>query len=884
MYYRIFNRVVMGILALSLAACGSDLFVGDPVADAGEDQTVSFNSVVVFDSSDSSDSDGTIESFVWSEDGVELSVLPSFSYESFSKGTHTITLTVTDNDGLTDTDTLEIIVLNNKPQAAVAEKELEAKTAESVELNGSSSFDSDGEIVSYVWRVDDSDTGEKRILSSEVMFTLDTDVLGVGAHVITLSVTDNDGATDSDALLLTIEQGNFAPVADAGDDQEVFFATEVSLTGSGSDEDGTIDGYSWDEGAVNYGTEASVTLPANLLIGTHTIVLTVTDNEGATGVDELELVVNNNLPLAVATATLDGGAILGDSIIAGEQISFSGSGSSDVEGALSYSWLDSHNDELGVELNTAEAFDTSELSVGTHAVTLTVTDENAAAVSADIINFAVLENQPPVAVAKVNNGDGAEVFFADVVTLDASESSDDAGHIVSYAWSGTHPDNVEPTDYGSGESIEVTDFMQGVHTITLTVSDNLGQTASAEVSVEVKNNLPVADAGVDRFVAPDDSVSLDGSGSTDIEGTELLTYSWDEGAVNHGTEASVTLPADLAIGAHTITLTVTDGDGATDSDEVTITVAANQVPVANAGDDQAVVDGSAVNFDGSGSADADGTIVSYIWATEDDTVIATTATFSKSDFTVGSHTITLTVTDDDGETGSDEVTITLTSAVVSRLNDTGINFSGAAEEGNDADCATGATVGEQDCSHGRDVTENDDSDGHAGFSFVKIDSDGAALAAEAEEWTCIEDTVSGLIWEVKTNDDTLRDRNWTYVNNSNLGGEEPVDAGAATCGPLVDGGITCDTEAYEAAVNAEGLCGANDWRVPTIRELLNLVNYGRSGPSIDVDYFPNTLSDAVWSSSPAYNGAAWAVDFRAGNNGRDPRSDGMAVRLVRDAP
>ncbi|MBV1873697.1 MAG: hypothetical protein KUG80_02890, partial [Gammaproteobacteria bacterium] len=647
MHYRIFNRVVMGVLALSLAACGSDLSVGDPVADAGEDQTVDFNTVVVFDSSGSSDEDGTIESFVWSEDGVELSVLPSFSYESFSKGIHTITLTVTDNDGLTDTDTVEITVLNKKPQAGVAEEALEAKTYETIELDGSSSFDSDGDIVSYVWRVFDPDTNETRTLGSDEVFTLDTNELGVGEHTLTLTVTDNDGATDSEAFSLTIALGNIPPVAAAGEDQEVFFATAVSLTGSGSDEDGSIEGYSWDEGTVNYGTAASVTLPENLTIGTHTIVLTVTDNGDKTGTDELEIVVNNNLPLAVAKATLEGGAILGESIIAGEQITFSGSDSSDVEGSLSYSWLDSHNGELGVELNAVETFDTDDLSVGTHAVTLAVTDENTETVNADIINFTVEENQAPVAVAKANNSsDSAEVFFGEVVTLDASESSDDAGRIDSYAWSGIHVGSGVITDYESGASIEIDDLVQGEHTITLTVTDNLEQTASAEVSVKVKNNPPVANAGADQAVKRNDSVSLNGNGSTDVEGTEFLTYSWvSDIDVLLGTDIVLNLEAgSLALGAHTITLTVTDGDSATASDEVTITVAENQAPVANAGDDQTVVEGSEVNFDGSGSADADGTIDSYIWTTEDDTEIATTATFSKNDFTVGTHTITLTVT------------------------------------------------------------------------------------------------------------------------------------------------------------------------------------------------------------------------------------------------
>jgi hypothetical protein len=84
----------------------------------------------------------------------------------------------------------------------------------------------------------------------------------------------------------------------------------------------------------------------------------------------------------------------------------------------------------------------------------------------------------------------------------------------------------------------------------------------------------------------------------------------------------------------------------------------NQPPVANAGDDQNVTEESSVILDGSGSKDPDGSIVSYRWA-EGNTVLSTAKSFAKTDFAAGTHTVTLTVTDDDGATGSDEVKVTV---------------------------------------------------------------------------------------------------------------------------------------------------------------------------------------------------------------------------------
>jgi hypothetical protein len=206
----------------------------------------------------------------------------------------------------------------------------------------------------------------------------------------------------------------------------------------------------------------------------------------------------------------------------------------------------------------------------------------------------------------------------------------------------------------------------------------------------------------------------------------------------------------------------------------------------------------------------------------------------------------------------------------SPLNDTGITWGGDYPSGNNVDCM-GETISQQDCSHGRDATHNDDSDGHAGFSFTKLDPNGNALAASASSWSCVKDNVTGLIWEVKTDDNGIHDKDNTY----RWGGKTAQGSGFGTYYPdwdtLVDGS------------NNASLCGYTDWRVPTRQELEGLVNFSRFNPSIDMNYFPNTPTSVFWSASPIANvsGGAWDVSFNGGNSGYGNRDFNKHVRLVR---
>jgi len=214
------------------------------------------------------------------------------------------------------------------------------------------------------------------------------------------------------------------------------------------------------------------------------------------------------------------------------------------------------------------------------------------------------------------------------------------------------------------------------------------------------------------------------------------------------------------------------------------------------------------------------------------------------------------------------------------LNDTGIDWW--------ADGSTNFLTSEpagypgQDASYGRDRTQDNDADGHAGFHYTKLDANGNALPATATTWSCVRDEVSGLVWENKTDDAGLHSLDhscsWYNPDPATNGG----DVGSRN-GGYCTGGIDCDTLGFTQAVNQAGLCGANDWRLPSSEELLSIVDRSRTNPASDPNFFPNLYF--FWSSSPLAGSAvnAWIVDFSYGYVGYyyGSKNDDRQVRLVR---
>ena len=221
------------------------------------------------------------------------------------------------------------------------------------------------------------------------------------------------------------------------------------------------------------------------------------------------------------------------------------------------------------------------------------------------------------------------------------------------------------------------------------------------------------------------------------------------------------------------------------------------------------------------------------------------------------------------------------------LNDTGITFCGEATSVNNAPCVGTEPAG-QDAHYGRDAAAaagqiSKLGGGEAGFDFTALDASGqdTAPSSGATPHPCVRDNVTGLWWEVKTDDGGLRDQDWRYTwyDPASPDGNPGTASGTTNCHTAG----RCDTSKYVADVNAAGLCGKSDWRMPTVKELEGIANLNRTNPAIDPLYFPNTPSSHFWSGSP-YAGSsyyAFYVSFNLGDAYYLNRYYSNSVRLVR---
>lgn len=143
-------------------------------------------------------------------------------------------------------------------------------------------------------------------------------------------------------------------------------------------------------------------------------------------------------------------------------------------------------------------------------------------------------------------------------------------------------------------------------------------------------------------------------------------------------------------------------------------------------------------------------------------------------------------------------------------------------------------------------------------TFMKLDTNGSALPDDATNWSMVLDQTTGLIWEVKTDDDSIHDRdnkyNFYYLE-----------------------------EKFINRLNQNNFGGFSDWRIPEITELNTLTNIHYDRPSINPKYFPNSHASDYWTETIRVNDMrqGWCVSFSHGQDSIQSRQSEFYVRAVR---
>jgi hypothetical protein len=595
-----------------------------PVADAGPDQTAFVGNTVTLDGSASRDADGDPLVFAWSLVSAPpgstatlsdpTAVMPTFVVDR--PGTYVAQLIVNDGSAFSAPDTVTISILNSAP-VANAGPDQTAFVGSTVTLDGSASSDVDGDPLTFSWSFVDKPAGSSATLSDPTAVMARFVVDRSGSYVLQLIV--NDGTVNSAPDTVTISTLNSAPVANAGPDQTAFVRNTVTLDGSSSsDPDGDPLTFAWSLVSTPPGSSATLSDPTAVMPsfvadrpGNYVAQLIVNDGTVDSAPDTVTISTLNSAP--VANAGPDQTAFVGNTV------SLDGSGSSDVDGdPLTFSW----------SLTSTPPGSSATLSDPTAVMSSFVVDRPGNYVAQLIVNDGTVNSAPDTvtistlnAAPVANAGPDQTAFVGNTVSLDGSGSSDVDGDPLTFSWSltsvppGSSATLSDPTAVMPTFAVD----LPGTYVAQLIVNDGTVNSAPDTVTISTLNSAPVANAGPDQTAFVGNTVTLDGSGSSDVDG-DALSYSWailsspvGSGAMlSSSTAVMPTFVVDLP-GTYVVQLIVNDGTVNSAPDTVTISTL-NSAPVANAGPDQAVSVGNTVSLDGSGSRDADGDPLTFSWS------------------------------------------------------------------------------------------------------------------------------------------------------------------------------------------------------------------------------------------------------------------------------
>lgn len=459
-----------------------------------------------------------------------------------------------------------------------------------------------------------------------------------------------------------------------------------------------------------------------------------------------------------------------------------------------------------------------------------------------------------------------------------------------------------------------------VFQVTYTTPAGQNLTDETQVRVLAKNQPPVAVLQITQPsilpVAQGLTATVSAASSYDLDADgRIVSYAWTqtsgpEVVLTGINTVNVSFVAPLVATQQNIelALTITDDEGATGQGSITVPVrASTQQIIADAGPDQQVREFAEVFLDGSGSRTVGGEFSCRWSQLKGQTLVlknpgSCQASFIAPDISGTSQLeLQLTVTDSNNQNATDTVLVTVSNAVLGDLPDTGVidcyDNSGEIPCGSDA-------FPRQDADGGRDSVVQylrKIGKGEKAFDFTKLDQFGDEVPDSSNEFSCIRDNVTGLIWELKEPviaappASTLRAANnrYSFVNADTGNGGESGEAAPAlsSCPSATD----CGLGAYLEEVNATVYCGGANWRLPTTEELMSIADFGRLGEAhlLDPAFFRFEPDLAIqnnlfyWTRQTSAEGgggiSAWVFDISNGNDNTLPKQQTQLgfVRLVR---
>lgn len=300
-------------------------------------------------------------------------------------------------------------------------------------------------------------------------------------------------------------------------------------------------------------------------------------------------------------------------------------------------------DETGAEVvHTFESY-------GNQTVEVTVTDTFDRSVTAERELFV---NAPPLPEADIPESKQT----LEELTIDASETVDPTETNLTYTWEIVDETGERTIDATSEQPILNVSFEDSGHyTLELKVTDEFGAVNSITEEFKIKNRPPVAIANVSEKMMPtdapvaDDPIVLTGEDSFDPDG-KITQYEWMIGEKSlDGQTVNTTLDA----GEQSVSLTVTDDDGATNTTNLTVDV--RERPTANINELVGPTTSTAGIFETSANTDPTGTIEEYQWTINGESIDQDRAVLNHEFAEAGTHTLSVSITDDVGAGASDSI-------------------------------------------------------------------------------------------------------------------------------------------------------------------------------------------------------------------------------------